>query len=395
MGHLLRYQPFKGLYLLYVLATALVRVLWWCIRYLRPHNRPRSSWSLWQAVLVDLHREVLFPIVLDIGYREAAPQVDQELTDTQAVWIEGLADNSTAFCGEIRRAANINGVRPEKVLAFWLFKPGTGTSVDLKAKEGEKVAMHMHGGGFIMGSGHPENAAVQLSVGLVAHSKSVSRILEVDYRLSAAPPDKPVNPFPAAVLDSLAAYRYLIHDLGFDPSNITVIGDSAGGNIALALVRHLVENRLPDLPPPGRFVICSAWLDIFETRKSDPGASHNRNSKSDMLGVSVAYSRSAYLGALETDSEIEARTNRYVAPGSVPDELAKGSYVGFPRTYVSAGEAEYIYTDSVVLADRMEADGAEVRRDFPLDAIHDYMSFPWFEPERTKGIKRLANWLDE
>lgn len=74
-----------------------------------------------------------------------------------------------------------------------------------------------------MGSGHPENAAAHLSLGLLAHSTSVSRILDVDYRLSAAPPDTPRNPFPAAVLDSLAAYRYLIHDLGFAPSDITVI----------------------------------------------------------------------------------------------------------------------------------------------------------------------------
>ncbi|KAI0699894.1 Alpha/Beta hydrolase protein [Cerioporus squamosus] len=366
MGRLLRYQPFKGLYLFYLLSTSLVRVPWWCIYYLRPQNRPRASWSLWQAVLVDLHREILFGIVLDIGYREPPPKVDRELEDAQAV----------------RRAATVNGVRPEKVLAFWLFEPGAGVPENLKAKEGEKVAMHMHSGAFIMGSGHPENAAAHLSLGLLAHSKSVSRILDVDYRLSAAPPDTPVNPFPAAVLDSIAAYRYLVHNLGFDPSNITVIGDSAGGNIALALVRHLVESRLPDLPPPGRFVVCSAWLDIFETRKADPDSSHNRNSKSDMLGVSVVYSRSAYLGALDSDSA-EAKTNRYVAPGSVPDELARGSYIGFPRTYVSAGDAEYIYTDSVVLADRMEADGVEVHRDFAKDAVHDYMIFP-----------AMASWLD-
>ena len=236
---------------------------------------------------------------------------------------------------------------------------------------------------------------MHLSLGLLAESKSISRILAVDYRLSAAPPDAPQNPFPAALLDSIAAYRYLIHDLGFDPRNITVIGDSAGGNLALALVRHLVESRLPDLPLPERSVIVSAWLDIFEARKVQSASSHNTNNGSDILGMSVEYACSAYLGQLEKDeADAGGRTNRYVAPGSVPDELAKGSYVGFPRTYVAAGDAEYIFTDSEVLADRMKADGVEVHRDFAKDAIHDYMIFPWFEPERTKGIKRLASWLD-
>lgn len=151
MGRLLRYQPFKGLYLAYVLlSTVFVRIPWWCTRYLLPQNRPRAPWSLWQAVLVRLHRTVLFQIVLDVGLQEPPPKVDGKLKDAKAVWIEGLADNSPAFCGEVRRAASINRVRPEKVLAFWLFKPGTGVPADFKAKEGEKVVIYTHSGGFVV-----------------------------------------------------------------------------------------------------------------------------------------------------------------------------------------------------------------------------------------------------
>lgn len=168
-SRLLRHQPFKALYLLYALfSTALIRVPWWCIRYLRPQNRPRASWSFLQAVLVDLHREVLFPVVLDLGYREAPPKMDKKLQDAQAVWIDGLADNSPAFCGEVRRAANINGVRPEKVLAFWVFNPGTGVPEDLKAKDGEKVAIHMHSGAFIVSELVPLMRPLVLLTGFTA-----------------------------------------------------------------------------------------------------------------------------------------------------------------------------------------------------------------------------------
>ena len=73
-----------------------------------------------------------------------------------------------------------------------------------------------------LGSAHPDSSTSNLSRGLVQHSSKLERVLSVDYRLSAALPDPPVNPFPAAVLDCLAAYQYLVKDLGFEAKNITI-----------------------------------------------------------------------------------------------------------------------------------------------------------------------------
>ena len=76
---------------------------------------------------------------------------------------------------------------------------------------------------------------------MIQHTSSITRILSVDYRVSAmgSPGNANTkNPYPSALLDALAGYSYLIKTLGFTSQNITIAGDSAGGNLALALARY-------------------------------------------------------------------------------------------------------------------------------------------------------------
>ncbi|RPD63814.1 alpha/beta-hydrolase [Lentinus tigrinus ALCF2SS1-6] len=391
---LTRRQPFKGLYLAYILAsTVFVRVPLWSITYLPRHNRPSPTWSLLRCIIVAAYREVMTKLAVQARLKTShdPPKSDDELKDAKFVWLEGLTEDADVFCGEIRAAAGVTGVRPAKVAAYWFLKPGVSIPADMKAKPGEIVVMHIHGGAFHLGSAHPDSATSNLSRGLVEHSSKLERVLAVDYRLSAAPPDNPVNSFPAAVLDCLAAYQYLIKDLGFEAKNITVAGDSAGGNIVFALVRHLVENTIPALPPPGRLLSCSAWLDLSQSYNT-PESSLRRNRKNDILGMGPEYPRAAYLGPLDIE---EARTNRYLSPVSLHFEGTEGLFRGFPRTYISAGGLETILDDSTRVAEKLKADGVDVILDVEPNSVHDYTVFAWHEPERTEAFKRFAKWLDE
>jgi epsilon-lactone hydrolase len=124
------------------------------------------------------------------------------------------------------------------VAAEWSIAPGSDPS---------RVLMFFHGGGYCSGS-------------LVSHRRMVTeagraakiRTLAVDYRLA------PEHPFPAALDDALAAYRFL-RQQGIAAAHIAVGGDSAGGGLTVVLI-----NRLRGLgeAPPACAWLCSPWTDL-------------------------------------------------------------------------------------------------------------------------------------
>lgn len=81
----------------------------------------------------------------------------------------------------------------------------------------DKVILYTHGGGYVSGSCQNHRTIVAR---VVKGSEVVALLFE--YRLA------PENPFPAAIEDSLAAYRWLLAQ-GVSPSNIIIFGESAGG----------------------------------------------------------------------------------------------------------------------------------------------------------------------
>ena len=226
-------------------------------------------------------------------------------------------------------------------------------------------------------------------------------MLSVDYRLSSGPPLEPENPFPAAILDGIAAYKYLVCEAGFLPQNITVGGDSAGGNLALAVTRYIIESRLPHLPPPGGFIAASPLADLsFSHSRSGTGSSHFLNAESDIFTPprdTSARIVKSYFGEIDS---AEAKYNRYLSPASksvVPHSVDGDTklFPGFPRSYVMGGGAEQIFDDIVGLTERMKDDGVDITTDFPPDAVHAYPIFGWHEPERTESFINCAAWLDE
>ncbi|KAG0010346.1 hypothetical protein BGZ80_001572 [Entomortierella chlamydospora] len=92
-----------------------------------------------------------------------------------------------------------------------------------------------------------------------------AKVLTIDYRLA------PDSPFPAAVVDALAAYLYLLNppiDSGIAPvdsKNIVIMGDSAGGGLTFATMLAI---RDAGLPVPGGIVGLSPWLDLLHSMPS-------------------------------------------------------------------------------------------------------------------------------
>lgn len=124
------------------------------------------------------------------------------------------------------------------VPGLWALPAGADTS---------QVLLYTHGGGFAVGSA----ASHRKLAGHVAKALGVTAFV-LDYRRA------PEHPHPAQLEDGVAAFTALV-ERGIEPGNITTIGDSAGGNLAIAIPLAL---RDKGQPMPGRVIAFSPWLDM-------------------------------------------------------------------------------------------------------------------------------------
>ena len=130
--------------------------------------------------------------------------------------------------GVTMEAATLGGVK-----AF-VFTPRTMPD----AHRGQLI-FNIHGGGYVYGPGESGTAEAMLMSALGGY-----RVVAVDYRM---PPDAP---YPAAMDDTLAAWRAVIATT--DPRRIGVVGTSTGGGMTLALVLRAKAEGLPLRRPPSR-----------------------------------------------------------------------------------------------------------------------------------------------
>lgn len=113
--------------------------------------------------------------------------------------------------------------------------------------------LFLHGGAYAVGS-----AADSVGLASDVARRAGALAYTVEYRLA------PEHPYPAAVDDALAAYRGLL-DAGTDPASVAVVGESAGGGLALAL---LLRVRDEGLPMPAAAAVLSPWADLALTGAS-------------------------------------------------------------------------------------------------------------------------------
>ena len=113
----------------------------------------------------------------------------------------------------------------------------------------ERTVVYFHGGGYVSGSPPDRYLPLAGAVALAAHA----RVHAVDYRVA------PEHRFPAAFEDCLAAYQWTVGEGGADPQTVAVLGDSAGGNLAVAIT---VAARDEDLPLPSCVAVISPFADL-------------------------------------------------------------------------------------------------------------------------------------
>lgn len=213
----------------------------------------------------------------------------------------------------------------------------------------------------------------------------------MEYRLASSSPFPTANPFPAALIDCLAGYQHLVTTTSFEPSNIIIAGDSAGGTIAYQLARHI--SGIESSTKVAGLLLLSPAVDMSTHRV--PGSSFYTNARSDYLRAWAAggYGIQSLLGSLPR-SELD---KSWFSPGSsvYQDDEVTGLFEHFPRTMMVAGEAEMGRDAMRVLARRMKNDMGEVNVEYleVQNAPHDFVGIRLIEPERTVALEAIGKWV--
>lgn len=209
----------------------------------------------------------------------------------------------------------------------------------------DRVILYLHGGSFMYGSerSHGELCArIALATG--------ARVVFPLYRLC------PEHPFPAALDDARAAWEALVAT-GVDPARAVIAGDSAGGNLTLALL--VVERDAGSALPAGAVAI-SPWVDLAAR-----GGSLERNEPYDWASpwMQERWAR-AYLPAGAS------RRDPRVSP-------AHADLAGLPDLCVLVGDAELLHDQVVAFAGKAERAGVRVALHVALDMTHLWLSLPF------------------
>ncbi|MEI8002265.1 MAG: alpha/beta hydrolase [Actinomycetes bacterium] len=222
----------------------------------------------------------------------------------------------------------------------------------------DPVFVYFHGGGYRICS-----ALAYRSYGTHLARITKSRVLLVDYRLA------PEHPFPAAVDDALAAYRYVLDHLA-DSSRVVFGGDSAGGGLTAAL---MLAAREAGLPQPAGGVLLSAWADL-----TNSSATYVDNAGTDRL-----FSKEMADGAADLYLAGQAATNPLASP-------ALADWSGLAPILVHVSADEVLLGDSVAVAAAARAAGVSVTyEEFPEMPHVWQISVPAF-PEAVDSVEKIG-----
>jgi acetyl esterase/lipase len=187
----------------------------------------------------------------------------------------------------------------------------------------------------------------------------------LDYRLA------PEHPFPAAVEDAVAAYRWLLAS-GFKPERIAISGDSAGGGLTFAT---LISIRDRKLPRPACAVPLSPWADLECT-----GETMTTKDQEDPM----------------VHRDFTVQLAGLYAPGKLRDPLVSplhGDLKSLPPLLIQVGERETLLDDSRRMADKARAAGVDVTLEIEPGQIHVYQIFASRLDEGAAAIDRMGTFI--
>jgi len=261
-----------------------------------------------------------------------------------------------------RAGAGPKGVHREELWSGELRILRFRATADPAPAAARDAILFAHGGGFVVGSA----ASYANFAGWIATTTGAD-VYVPDYRLA------PEHPSPAPTDDLFAAYRTVL-GFGHASERTAIIGDSAGGALAVSTALALREM---DVPAPAALVLLSPWLDLS---LSAPSIAANARRDPMLRRTWLEQSGGAHAGALR-------RADPRVSP--LFAELRS-----LPPTLIQVGSDEILLDDSLRFADRAWAAGVEVELQRFEGWWHDFQSTAATLHGAREALDDIAAFLD-
>jgi monoterpene epsilon-lactone hydrolase len=227
--------------------------------------------------------------------------------------------------------------------------------------EPRHVVLYFHGGVYVMG-----DAFLAADLASQVGRRTDAKVISVDYRLA------PEDPYPAAVDDARAAYEALLRS-GIAPSDIALVGESAGGGLVIAT---LVNARQHGLPLPAAAFVMSPYADLT------------------LAGTTM-----------ESKREVDPLLSRELLQARVPDytsgqDAALGlispvfaDLSGLPPLIIQAGTHEVLLDDAVRLAGQAATADVELTLDITPGVPHVFQAYHAILDEAAAALDRAGRFL--
>lgn len=275
----------------------------------------------------------------------------------------------------LRKDPDVLGIRPilDRMTRHARRIPADVTveTIELGGVRGERLAtasadssaaiLYVHGGGMVAGSPRTHRALtwrLARGVGVAVHVP--------DYRLA------PEHPFPAGLDDVVAAYRALVHG-GIDARRIIVAGDSAGGNLTLAMALKLAAMGTAT---PAALVCLSPATDLLAS-----SGSRRDNARSDAVFDERTFATLVRHYCRDVDP-----AHPFVSP-------LNGDVARMPPTLLQCSEIEMLRDDSVRMAEKMKAAGVDVTLERWPGVFHVWQLAADVLPEARRAIDRIVAFM--
>jgi len=224
----------------------------------------------------------------------------------------------------------------------------------------KRIILYIHGGGYIAGSiNSHKDLASRIAIA------SEAKILIFNYRLA------PEHPFPKGLTDVRTVYQWLINNLS-DTHRISLVADSAGAGLALALLSGLL---MESCPLPVCSVLISPWIDLECKNKS-----HVENQEKDPMLTQSILKKTA---RLYTDKDL---SDPMISP-------INNEFSGISPLLIQTGEIEVLVDDSKILSKKLNEAGAIVQLEIWEGMFHVWHYFAKYLSEGRKAIKHIGNFI--